>query len=192
MLWPIILPCVITFGCLASMVVIVTVAAPVLKSKRGNTFLIATFIAGVTFVPSCMQIMAIVDAHRFGVFEYDSLRDVNDSRVERYLPPTATAITIDKYPQGFRARYSIAEADLIAYLDGLWARDGDRSAIKPGKISSTDVVDRETHKLWFGDLGWPPLDDATPHDGPTADNGAGFQIWYSREKGIAYERAGYW
>jgi hypothetical protein len=40
--------------------------------------------------------MAVTDEQRFGVFEYTSFDDVNDFRVERYLPTAATDITIDK------------------------------------------------------------------------------------------------
>ncbi len=192
MLWPIVLPFKITLLCLAALVGIITAIAPALKWKRGKTFLITTLVACVAFIPSCVGIMAVIDTQRFGVFEYDAFGEVNDFRVERYLPPAATAITIEKHPQGFRARFSINEADLMAHLDNLWARYGDRSVVKRGEMHSMSVVDHQSHGLSFGHLGWPPLDGATEYHSPTAANGAGFSVWYSPKQGIAYQRAGYW
>jgi hypothetical protein len=192
MLWPLVLPFHITFWCLAALVAIATAVAPALRWKRRRTFLIAVFVACVTLIPSCAGIMAIIDTHRFGVFEYDTFAEVKDFRVERYLPPTATAITIEKRPQGFRARFSIAEGDLMAYLDDLWRQYGDKSIVKRGEMASMSVVDHESHELQFGDLGWPPLDGAMEYHSPTAENGAGFFVWYSPKRRIAYQRAGYW
>lgn len=192
MLWPLILPVTITFWCLTALVAVVTVASPAFKWKPGKTFLTAASLAFIAFIPSCAGIRAIVDAKRFGVFEYNSFADVNDARVERYLPPAATSITIEQYPMGYRARFSITEADLMSYLDDLWARYGDRSAVKRGETRAMSPVDREYHDLEFGDLGWSPLEDATEYRGPIMENGAGFFVWYNPKKGIAYQRANYW
>ena len=190
MIWPIILPCKITFWCLAALVAIATAAAPLLKWKRGKTFLATAIIACVAFIPSCVGIMAVVDTQRFGVFEYDAFGQVSDFRVERYLPPAARAITIDKRPQGYRARYRITGAELWAYLDDLWTRYGDRSVVKRGELSGNPSFNLESQKDRFGDLGWPPLADAIHDHSPIAENGAGFFVWYDAKAGIAYEYAG--
>ena len=146
----------------------------------------------VGFIPSCTEIMKIIDAKRFGVFSYASFKDVSDFRVERYLPPDATQITLDKYPQGFRARFTISKEQLDSYLDELWDRYGAYSAVKRGKMFSMDRMDLESHSQRFGDLSWAHLKDATEYFSPTAANGAGFSVWYRPTEGIAYERAGYW
>ncbi len=192
MLWTLVLPFKITFSLLAALVVIATAIAPALKWKRGKTFLISALAACLAFIPLFAGVMAFIDTQRFGVFEYATFDDVNDFRVERYLPPAATKITLDKYPQGFRARYTITEPDLIAYLDDIWERYGDQSAVKRGEMHSVSVVDRESHELRFGDLGWPPLDAAIEYHSPVASNGAGFSVWCSPQEGVAYERARYW
>ena len=146
----------------------------------------------VGFIPSCSGIKKVIDAKRFGVFSCASFEDVNDFRVERYLPPDSKQIIIDKYPQGFRARFKISREQLDAYLDKLWDKYGEYSGVKRGGIHSMNRIDLESHNLQFGDLGWPHLPDATEFYSPIAANGAGFSVWYSPAEGVAYERAGYW
>jgi len=84
----------------------------------------------VAFVPSCTGIMHVLDGHRFGVFTYATFDEVDDARVERYLPPTATNITIHKQAIGFRARFTITQAQLDAHLDEAWRRYDDGAAIR--------------------------------------------------------------
>lgn len=122
MLWPIVLPFAITACVLLTLVFV----APVVKWRRVPTSIGMTLLSLIAFVPSCTGIMRILDADRFGVIEYASFDNVDDFRVERYLPPPATNITVDKYAQGFRARFTISQSQLDAYLDDVWRKYGDR------------------------------------------------------------------
>jgi hypothetical protein len=192
MFWPIVLPFKITFWLFTGILATATLLAPLLKQKRGKLFLITALLGSVAFVPSCAAIMTLLDKHRFGVFQYSTFDEVNDFRVERYLPPASTDITIDKSTMGFRAKFHIKERDLVAYLDDLWARYGDRSTIARTELQNEAPTSPEEFKLNFGDLGWPPLANAIEYRGPVAPNGAGFAIWFSKAESIAYERAGYW
>lgn len=192
MLWSILLPLKVTFCFLVGVVTILTVLAPIAKLKRVPTFWFATIFSAVAFIPSCTLIMNAIDRQRFGVFEYATFDDVDDFRVERYLPATATDITIDKNAQGFRARYLIGEAELFSYLGELWRRHGDRSVVRGDEVSEISNVASEYFDLHFGDLGWPHLLNATEYSSPVAENGAGFFIFYNASEGVAYERAGYW
>lgn len=192
MLWPIVLPFKITFWCIAALIALATIAAPRVKCKRLPTFLAATVLGVLAFVPSCTGVMHVIDARRFGVFDYETFDQVDDFRVERYLPPTARAITLDKQAGGFRARFKITEAGLTSYLDELWERDGNRSVAKREAMPSMAVLDPKLHERYFGDLGWPYLENATEYDSPTAGNGSGFNIWFSPTEGVAYQLAGYW
>lgn len=90
-----------------------------LKWKRLHVFLTVGVLCLICFLPLCGAIMRSMDAKRFGVFDYESFADVQDFRVERYLPPAATHITVDKYAQGFRARFTISRSDLDSFLDEL-------------------------------------------------------------------------
>jgi hypothetical protein len=192
MFWSIVLPFKITFWCIAGLITLATIAAPRIKCKRLPAFLGATLLGVLAFVPSCTAVMHVIDARRFGVFEYATFDDVDDFRVERYLPPTARAITLDKQAGGFRARFKITETELSSYLDELWENGGDRSVVKREEMSAMAVVDPKSHEHQFGDLGWPHLEDATEYHSPTAGNGAGCSIWFSPSEGIVYQRAGYW
>lgn len=192
MLWPSVLPAQITLALLAACVGAATVLAPRAKLKRLRVFRASGLLSLVAFIPSCCLVMRVIDARRFGVFEYAAFDQVADWRVERYLPPTATGITLEKKPMGFRARFRIDETGLRSYVDACWQDFGDRSVVKPENIS--EVTGSEVLRLrdLFGDLGWPPLSDAKYYSGPRGRNGSGFEVWYSPSQKIAYERAGYW
>ncbi len=192
MLWPLILPFKIAFWLLAGLVAIVTILAPSLKWKRGKTFAIALLLAIVAFIPSCTGIMAIVDSQRFGLFQYDSFAQVNDERIERYLPTQARNITLEKYAAGHRARYSISESDLMAYVDGLWDQYGEYSATERDDLDDGAKVSPESFDLYFGDLGWPVLENAIELNSPREGDGGGATYFLDRSGGTVYHFAGYW
>lgn len=191
MLWPLVLPAQITAAILTACVAAATALAPLARLRRWRAFLASAFLALAAFIPSCCVVMRAVDARRFGAFEYDAFARVMDPRVERYLPPAATNITLDKRPGGFRARYRIAEADLRAYVDAAWRRSGADPATRPPPGPPSDATGPYL-ELLFGDLGWPPPPASLYFPGPAAPNGAGFAVWYSPTEKTAYERAGYW
>ena len=192
MFWPILLPLKITCVCLIALVMIATWYAPSMKWKRPKTFFIAVALAGILFVPSCAGIQTIVDLQRFGVFEYDTFADVKDFRVERYPPPTASSITVDKNPAGFRAKFTITEPELLKYMDETWVQYGHVTVNKREEAVALDAFLLDSLDQRFENLGWPSLTDAVEYDGPRAPNGAGFTIWHSADKGIAYLSGGYW
>jgi hypothetical protein len=92
---------------MVSLIVIVTVVAVVKNWKPGLAFFLASSVAFIAFIPSCNGIMSMLDARRFGVFQYATFGDVRDFLVERYLPKAAKAITLEKTAMGHRAKYSI-------------------------------------------------------------------------------------
>ncbi len=77
-------------------IIVGALSAPLLKLRRANVFGTLVVIALLAFIPVMCAIGTIVDRYRFGIFTYASFGDVRDFRVERYLPPTATQITIEK------------------------------------------------------------------------------------------------
>ncbi|TWT65916.1 hypothetical protein Pla123a_48270 [Posidoniimonas polymericola] len=193
MLWPLVLPFQISAACLASLVVVLTAAAPRWRWKRGSTFLIATMLALFALVPSCTVVQLGIDALRFGRFDYADVSQIDDFRARRYLPDAAVDIEMHKHAQGYRARYSISEADFQSYLDGLWETYGSRSAVERGGYAGEEsAADATTMQLAFGDLGWPTLESAVEFHSPTEPDGGGAVYYFDRQTGIAYQRTGYW
>lgn len=192
MLWPLILPFKITAAVFAVAIAILTLAAPRFQWRREPVFFYSFIVGIVAFAPSCAGIMSVIDSQRFGIFEYSTFADVKDFRVERYLPPAARDITLNKYGQGFRARFTISQAELDAELNAAWKEYGDRSATKRGGLRTQNPVSASSHEYNFGELDWPYISDMKEHHGPRAANGAGFTLWYSPSMEIAYERADYW
>ncbi len=192
MLWPIVLPFKIAFWSLAGLVALVTVFSPAFKWKRGKVFLISSILACVAFIPSCTGIMTIIDARRFGVFQYDVYADVNDFQIERYLPTSARNITLDKFAMGHRAKYSIPEADFMEYINGLWNEYGEYSAISRDELSEGAQVTADAFEHEYGDLDWPPLENALEYHSPVQGDGGGATYFFDRDSGTVYHRAGYW
>jgi len=155
MLWSFVLPFEITLLTLALVVVAVTLLAPKFKVKRVKAFLLSSALAMVAFIPLCSGVLNCVNDSRFGYFEYESFSEVKDIRVEQYLPRRAEQISIYKEPHsnGYRARYSISEANLLAYIESLWGEyekttDGER-LLELGSPASAEDIARV-----FGDLDW--------------------------------------
>ena len=192
MLWPLVLPFRLTAVGLAACTVMVTVIAALLRRRPLRTFVICLLLSLVSFIPICSVIMSRIDGQRFGTFKYSSFDEVDDFRVERYLPRAATNITVDKQASGYRAKFHITNEELNDFLDGHWKRYGDWSAVPRGELSTSNPADPKTHHRQFGDLGWAIMNDATERFGPSAPNGAGFSVWYSPTSEIAYQRGYYW
>ena len=191
MFWPLVLPVQITFWLVTSIVLLATVFAPALKWKRAKTFGIASLIGCLAFVPSCAGIITILDSQRFGVFEYDAYSDVDDFRIERYLPTAAKNITLEKFASGHRARYSISQLELTDFLDDLWNDHGRFSAISRDELCDGESITADTFQHSFADLGWPPF-NAIEYHSPVQGDGGGATYYFDPSTGTTYHRAGYW
>ena len=192
MFWPVILPLQITFTVLCVAVLAMACLAPRFNWKPTKTFFLSGLLAAVVFIPSCIGVMTVVDAQRFGVFSYDNYSKVGDHRVYRYLPTKSKSVALQKYASGHRAKYSISESDLTTFLDDLWSQYGKNSAISRKELNDGQAVSTESIGDIFGDLGWPPLQDPIELHSPYGQNGAGATYYFDRTSGVAYHRAGYW
>lgn len=192
MLWPIVLPAKITFWVLSGLVAIIVTISPVFGLKRGMAALVAGILACVVFIPSCTAVMSIVDARRFGVFHYDTYAEVDDFRIERFLPPGARDITLDKFSMGHRARYSISESELRAYVDGLWQQYGEYSAIPRDELNDGSAVTYDDFGSWFDGLDWEPMETAIQFRSPVEEDGGGATYLFDVESEVVYHGAGYW
>ena len=192
MLWPCILPAEITFVLLAVLIAAAAVLAPRFRATRGGTLALSTLTAVLVFIPSCTVVMNVLDRCRFGVFSYADFAAVHDFRVERFLPESATEITVDKYPQGYRARFRISQRALDKWFDQVWQEYGSFSSTTRVPVDPRRKVEREYVESRFEKLNLPIPADLVEYEGPRAANGAGFTLWYSVSESVAFQHAGYW
>lgn len=184
------LPFQITAGLMLALVGLCTFSAMALKWKPALVFFGTSSLAMVAFIPACTGIMHVIDTQRFGMFSYASYSQVQDFRIERYLPDLARGITLEKTAMGHRARYTLTQAELQNFLDTLWA-SGD-SAIPREGIGDGEVASAEELQRNFGDLGWPPLTEAVLFHSPVQGDGGGATYYFEPTTNTVYHRAGYW
>lgn len=193
MLWPVVLPFQITLVLMAVLAFAIAMIGPNRGWTRLQTGVAIILFPLVAFVPSCVGIMSLVDAVRFGQFEYDSFRDVKDLGAERYLPRDATNIKMYKHSNGYYAQYSIGVAEFQAYLGELWEKSGDEWAVKRGERAGEEgPADPAEFGGSFAQLGWKPLLHAMRYQSPREGDGGGATYYYDEQAGIAYQITGYW
>lgn len=193
MFWTLTTPVTVTVCGLIVCIVAATLLAPRFAVKRSKAFALSIVLGALAFIPSCMGINAAIAPFRFGVFQCDGYDDVNDWRVYRYLPQGATDITLEKpaHGNGFRAKFTMSQSELEAWIDKQWVLYGDQSEVSRAEANSLwGGFDRFMEE--FSGFAEPLPTDAVQYGGPYAPNGAGFTIWYSPEQGVGYQRAGYW
>ncbi len=192
MLWPLVLPLQITITLLIALVALLTALAPIVKWKRGKMLGISLAFGCLALIPSCMGIMAIIDSQRFGTFQYNSVSEVNDFRVARYLPAKARNISLKKFPDGHCAKYSISKADLLSYLDANWEKYGQHSAIARDQLHDGEPVSVDSIGHVFADLQWPALKDPIEFHSPIENDGGGATYYFDATADTVYHRAAYW
>lgn len=193
MVWPVILPFQITCSVLFVAVVVLTVLASPKAWSRIKTFFLYSAIALVAFIPSCTGIMIAVDAVRFGDFSYASYTDIPDFRSQRYLPENATDIQMRKHANGYFARYKISAPKFNSYLDDLWQRYGEYSAVERGGFQDEGrTVDPDMFNRTFGDLGWDCPPDAIVYYSPREGDGGGATYYVDASSELVFQRTGFW
>ena len=138
------------------------------------------------------MLMKFVDARRFGVFEYTSYNEVQDFRIERFLPPTARDITLEKTFMGHRAKYTITETELRKYLDGLWEAYGKKSSIPRSDLKDGEPGTRDEIETVFEGLNWPKMNESVQFHSPVESDGGGATYYFDQTSGVTYQRAAYW
>ena len=123
------------------------------------------------------------------LFYYDQ---VQDFRIERFLPPAALNITLEKTFIGHRAKYKISESELKAYVDGLWDTYGKYSAVLRSNLNDGEPVKTEEIEPNFRGLNWPSMDNAVKYHSPVERDGGGATYYFEPTTGVTYHRAGYW
>ena len=128
-----------------------------------------------------------------GKHSFQTVAEIADRRIKPCLPPQATEISLLSERSGHFARYKVAEADFMKFLDNLWEAKKDSSAHKREMMSGEgEPANRERMARRFKAAGWEPLDNAITYYSPSKPSGAMTTYYYDREAGIAYHDTGYW
>lgn len=188
MLWPFELPFQITLAFWLGVIVVTGCFAPKWGLKRLKAVLLGFVMGILLFIPSCVGVKYVLDPFRFGVFQYPDFAAVHDWRVQRYLPESASEITLEipTHGNGFRAKFHITKLDLESWFEKSWEEGAKYS------ISLREDAQDYNMPQKFYDLGWQRLPDAVKYIGPEEEDGGGYRIWFNESQGIAYEQAGYW
>lgn len=117
------------------------------------------------------------DIH-FAVFE-----DITESRIKKYIPSSATDITLRLQRGGHFARYKVSEKEFLSFLDTVW---------KGEERDEGSSVKKEVMMKRFGRLGWKPPENAISYDSPVKPNGAMSLYFFDLESEMVYEDTGYW
>jgi hypothetical protein len=190
MFWTTVLPAQITLGILTGIIIVLIYAAPKLKKRRGSVFVWGTLLSILLFIPSCTVVMIITDYFRFGVFHFRDFNAVNDYHVQGDLPEAASEITVEKFPNGHRAKYTIASEELKRWHEQFWKLHD--STIARDQIDLRENIDAADFARWFGHLKWSLPIDAEYYHGPVTARGGGYSIWYSPTEHTAYQNSAYW
>jgi hypothetical protein len=128
-----------------------------------------------------------------GKHSFKTTAEISDRRIKPCLPPQATEISLLSERGGHYARYKVAEADFMKFLDKLWEAKKDSSAHKRDMMAGEgEPADRKRMARRFKAAGWEPLDNAITYFSPSKSSGAITTYYYDREAGIAYHDTGYW
>lgn len=183
-----------TFAIIA--IFVIPIFAFLFKCRWWKLLLFTMLMAVLIFPPTSTALWKEIDARRFGRFDYLHFEDVKDQRVERYLPPKATNISLFKYlgGNGYVARYQISEEDLLEYIDELWEKNGQYSAFKRGDLGGRGGMNSEERVDMISKLaGQPPAETAEKQFGsPVEGDGGGARYYFFPETGEAFQFSGYW
>jgi hypothetical protein len=128
-----------------------------------------------------------------GKHSFKTAAEVTDPRIKPCLPPQATEISLFSERGGHYARYKVAEADFMTFLDKLWEAGKDKSAHQRDDMHGEgEPASRDSMAKRFKAAGWEPLDNAVVYHSPSKGNGAMTTYYYDREAGIACHDTGYW
>ncbi len=108
-------------------------------------------------------------------------------RGRNLIPPTATDITLRRDLLAHYAVYTVAEKDLIAFLDARFARPGETlDSFKERTRPMPEAIGTA-----IGPLGWVVTSDTVIHS-QTASNGSVHEFHHDTKTGRTYQSSVYW
>jgi len=194
MFWPAILPFKITFWLFFAFLVSTFVYAIRSNRRTWKVVCSAIGVALISFIPSCIGVGLVLDNFRFGPFHHATFGDVNDFRIERYLPTESLNIDLFKNHNGngYRAKYEITHSQLQNYVDDMWERWGEYSAISRSDLTEPKTKYSELALSEFTELEWSLEGEVEVYHSPVEGDGGGATYYHDPKTGVTLQRAGYW
>jgi len=192
MFWPAVLPIKITFWLLLAFLVLALIYAGRSQRTTWKVSLLAIAVSLFAFIPLCIGVSMVLDQYRFGLFHHATFLDVKDFRIERYLPVESQNIDVFKYGSGYVARFEIDRADLVSYVDGMWEKWGDRSAISRAELSEFSMVYSDRNSPQFAERGWSLDGQVDVFRSPVEGDGGGATYYHEVDTGVTLMTASYW
>ena len=98
-----------------------------------------------------------------------------------------------KHANGYCARYKLSTGDFESYIDELWQKHGEYSAVERGRFfDEGKTVNPESFERTFGDLGWDCPSDAIVYHSPSEDDGGGATYYVDSSSDLIYQHTGFW
>lgn len=190
MLGTILIPVILTLFLLVGIFGVIAIYTSIFRKNHSKLISRSILIGVIGFIPSCMGITSIVNNYRFGVFHYKYYENVNEGKA--HLPPTATNINIETYPQGYKAKFNITETSLNKWFDDIWKKSNNVSINSKQRKENITEYELDGFHNTFKKQGWILPASAIVYNGPRKSNGAGFTLYFDNEDNVAYQRVGYW
>jgi len=127
-----------------------------------------------------------------GKHSFRKTAEIADSRINPWLPPQATEISVVSLRNGHYARYKVEEGHFTKFLDGLWEADKGKSAHKRDEMEEGGPGNPESLAKRFDPAAQKPAGNFKVYYGPSKRSAAMTTYYYDRETGIAYHDRGYW
>ena len=127
-----------------------------------------------------------------GEHHFKKAAAVLDRRIQPWLPPQATDISLISERNGHYARYKVEEDHFIKFIHGLWEADNGQSAHKRGEFGEGQFGNPASIAKRFKKLGKEPTGKFRVYCSPSKRSAAMTTYFYNRETGIAYQDRGYW
>ena len=193
---PLVVPFQITAGVFA---VLWCVGAALLRTPKRIAWL--TLASLILFIPSCVGVMAVVDAQRYGRFDYATATEIpDDGYIE--LPATAANIVLYHNGDGHWAKFTIDTPSLRSWID-------ERRSLRPDLNNSHDAhewtpndvraqrpdalqLNQQVFDNRFPDTGWTYDPLMLEINVSRSDRGGGYTLWHLPSTGDTYISAGYW
>lgn len=154
--------------------------------------MLSLVLTGVAFVPVCMAAYFLTSPFRFGQFSADDWNSVRFSRVQAYLPPSATQIDMITTPHHHHAKFKVKQAELVDWMNTLWIRHGTRSPMTRTEAAFASPETHDHDDKTFRRLGMPTDRDFLKFEGPYQGDWGGPTLWFDPQSGTAWQYVGYW